>query len=115
MSSGPFTVLISAADVPAYSLFDFCSIKDEITADRLGEADLVIFGGPRDLFSVAEFKELKDWLNNGGRALVLLGDGGEKVTGCNLNYLLEEYVFLLLHLICVTLCAHVTCVDVDSV
>lgn len=69
------------------------SIKDEITAERLGEADLVIFGGPRDLFSVAEFKELKDWLNNGGRALVLLGDGGEKVTGCNLNYLLEEYVF----------------------
>lgn len=55
----------------------------------------MIFGGPRDLFSVAEFKELKDWLNNGGRALVLLGDGGEKVTGCNLNYLLEEYVFLL--------------------
>lgn len=66
------------------------SIKDEITVDRLNEADLVIFGGPRDLFSVAEFKEIKDWLNNGGRALILLGDGGEKSTGCNLNYLLEE-------------------------
>jgi intraflagellar transport protein 52 len=43
------------------------------------------------LFSVAEFKEIKEWLNNGGRALILLGDGGEKATGCNLNYLLEEY------------------------
>jgi intraflagellar transport protein 52 len=67
------------------------SIKDELTTDRLSEADLVIFGGPRDLFSVAEFKEIKEWLNNGGRALILLGDGGEKATGCNLNYLLEEY------------------------
>lgn len=65
-------------------------IKDELTAERLSEADLVIFGGPRDLFSVAEFKEIKDWLNSGGRALFLLGDGGEKSTGCNLNYLLEE-------------------------
>lgn len=71
------------------------SIKDEITSDRLNEADLVIFGGPRDLFSAAEFKEMKQWLNNGGRALILLGDGGEKQTGCNLNYLLEEYVYIM--------------------
>jgi intraflagellar transport protein 52 len=70
--------------------FSIFSVKDEITEDRLSEADLVIFGGPRELFSVAEFKELKSWLNNGGRALILLGDGGEKQTGCNLNYLLEE-------------------------
>lgn len=64
--------------------------KDEINRDRLSEANLMVFGGPRDLFSAAEFKELKAWLNNGGRALVLLGDGGEKQLGCNINYLLEE-------------------------
>jgi intraflagellar transport protein 52 len=56
----------------------------------LSEANLMVFGGPRDLFSVAEFNELKVWLNSGGRALVMLGDGGEKQSGCNINYLLEE-------------------------
>ena len=64
--------------------------KDEVTADRLSEADLVIFGGPRDLFSVAEFKEIKAWLSNGGRAIFLFSDGGEKASGCNINYFLEE-------------------------
>jgi intraflagellar transport protein 52 len=67
-----------------------CRNKDEINRDRLSEANLMVFGGPRDLFSVAEFNELKAWLNSGGRALVMLGDGGEKQSGCNINYLLEE-------------------------
>lgn len=71
---------------------DLCydSNKDEITAERFSEADVVVFGGPRDLFSVAEFKEIKQWLINGGRAIFMIGDGGEKQTGCNINYLLEE-------------------------
>ena len=54
------------------------------------ESNVAVFGGPREPFSVAEFNELKAWLNNGGRALVMLGDGGEKQSGCNMNYLLEE-------------------------
>ncbi|KAJ1422136.1 hypothetical protein B484DRAFT_452508 [Ochromonadaceae sp. CCMP2298] len=65
--------------------------KDELSVDRLSEAQLVVFGGPREPFSAAEFNELKSWLNNGGRALVMLGDGGEKQSGCNINYLLEEF------------------------
>ena len=64
--------------------------KDEISQDRLFESNLAVFGGPREPFSVAEFNELKAWLNSGGRALVMLGDGGEKQSGCNMNYLLEE-------------------------
>ncbi len=43
------------------------------------------------MFTAAEFKEIKSWLNNGGRALFMIGDGGEKQTGCNINYLLEEF------------------------
>ena len=66
------------------------SNKDEISSDRLSEADVVIFGGPREPFTAAEFKEIKTWLNNGGRALIMIGDGGEKQTGSNINYLLEE-------------------------
>ncbi len=67
-----------------------CSNKDEISQDRLADANLLVFGGPREPFSVADFKELKAWLGNGGRALILLGDGGERASGCNMNYLLEE-------------------------
>lgn len=65
--------------------------KDEVSTDRLFDANLAIFGGPREPFTAAEFNELKTWLNAGGRALVMLSDGGEKQSGCNMNYLLEEY------------------------
>lgn len=64
--------------------------KDELSGDRLADSNLIIFGGPREPFSTAEFNELKTWLNSGGRALVMLSDGGEKSSGCNMNYLLEE-------------------------
>jgi intraflagellar transport protein 52 len=66
------------------------SNKDEISEDRLADANLIVFGGPREPFSVVDFKEIKSWLNGGGRALVLLADGGETASGCNMNYLLEE-------------------------
>mmetsp|Transcript_15855 Transcript_15855/g.21833 ORF Transcript_15855/g.21833 Transcript_15855/m.21833 type:complete len:532 (+) Transcript_15855:41-1636(+) len=73
------------------SNFKVSTNKDEISREMLVEANLVVFGGPREPFSAAEFNELKLWLNSGGRALVMLGDGGEKQNGCNMNYLLEEY------------------------
>jgi hypothetical protein len=68
----------------------WCRNKDEISVERFNEADVVVFGGSREPFTGAEFKEIKQWLNNGGRALFMIGDGGEKQTGSNLNYLLEE-------------------------
>lgn len=67
-----------------------CRSKDEISGDRLADSYLTVFGGPREPFSAAEFNELKLWLNAGGRALIMLSDGGEKISGCNMNYLLEE-------------------------
>lgn len=73
------------------SNFKISSNKDEISIDRLDDAALVVFGGSREPFTTTEFEELKTWLNNGGRALVMLGDGGEKENGSNMNYLLEEY------------------------
>ena len=77
----------------------YFSNKDEISRDRLADADVIVFGGPRDPFTAAEFAELKAWLNGGGRAMIMLGDGGEKHVDSNMNYLLEEYVLLLLLLI----------------
>eukprot|EP01041_Mallomonas_annulata_P004914 gene4914-9802_t len=65
--------------------------KDEISVDRLDDTDVIVFGGPRDPFEKKEFDELKKWLNNGGRAMVMLGDGGERLAESNMNYLLEEF------------------------
>ena len=64
--------------------------KDEISKEKLSEADIAVFGGPRDQFSEVEFSEMKAWLNSGGRALILLADGGEKAGGSNMNAFLQK-------------------------
>lgn len=73
------------------SNFKVLTNKDEILKDRLEEADMAIFGGPREPFSDVEFDEMKQWLHSGGRALVLLADGGEKVGGSNINAFIRDY------------------------
>ena len=73
------------------SAFKISTNKDEVSRDRLAEADLLVFGGPSEPFTTAEFDEIKAFLQNGGRALVMMGDGGEKQSGTNMNFLLEEY------------------------
>lgn len=51
--------------------------KDELTFERLKQAHLVIFPGPRDMFSKQEFESLKQYLENGGNLFFMLGEGGE--------------------------------------
>ena len=64
--------------------------KDPISEDCFYDGDLIVFGGSREPFTTDEFNCMKKWLNKGGRMMVMLGDGGEKLVGTNLNYLLEE-------------------------
>jgi hypothetical protein len=66
------------------------SNKDEISRDRLDDADVMVFGGSRERFAIPEFDELKLWLNGGGRALILLSDGGDSQSGSNFNLFLKE-------------------------
>jgi len=65
--------------------------KDEISQDRLADVDVIVFGDPREPFTTSEFADLKKWLNSGGRAMIMLGDGGERLAESNMNYLLEEF------------------------
>lgn len=65
--------------------------KDEISAEKLAEASIVVLGAPREKFSVAEFDALKKFVMGGGSLLVLMGEGGETKHGTNINYLLEEF------------------------
>lgn len=67
--------------------------RDEITFDRLKMAALIIFGLPREKFSLAEFNALRSYISSGGCVLLLMSEGGEKE--CNINFLLEEFGILL--------------------
>eukprot|EP00811_Abedinium_folium_P013374 NODE_2242_length_2260_cov_2.196437.p1 GENE.NODE_2242_length_2260_cov_2.196437~~NODE_2242_length_2260_cov_2.196437.p1 ORF type:complete len:459 (+),score=155.75 NODE_2242_length_2260_cov_2.196437:111-1487(+) len=65
--------------------------KEILTLDRLLAAHLVIFAGPRDMFSEDECTAVKEYLANGGSVFVMLGEGGESKHNTNINYLLEEF------------------------
>lgn len=65
--------------------------KEIINLDRLLGANLVIFAGPREMFSVDEFTAIKEYLSKGGSILFMLGEGGEGKNNTNVNYLLEEF------------------------
>eukprot|EP00392_Amoebophrya_sp_AT5.2_P015561 g15768.t1 len=67
--------------------------KDLITLDRLKECGLVIFAGPREMFTTDEFDAVKRYLSPEckGSVLFLLGEGGETRFNTNVNYLLEEF------------------------
>lgn len=65
--------------------------KDEITPQTLRDATVVVFGCPREKFSVKEFDALKSYINSGGSVLLMVGEGGETKWGTNVNYFLEEF------------------------
>jgi intraflagellar transport protein 52 len=65
--------------------------KEPLSLERLKEAALVVFAGPRDKFTAGEFDALKAYLSGGGSVMMLLGEGGEGKSGTNVNFLLEEY------------------------
>jgi intraflagellar transport protein 52 len=62
-----------------------------ITPESLEGADVLVFGAPREKFTVEEFDALKDFIHDGGGVLILAHEGGEEALGTNLNYLIEEY------------------------
>merc|ERR1711998_503304 len=65
--------------------------KDEITLGALQDAAVVIFGGPREMFTTPEFEVIKQYVADGGNVMLMLGEGGESKSNTNVNYLLEEY------------------------
>eukprot|EP00929_Paragymnodinium_shiwhaense_P019971 TRINITY_DN1344_c0_g2_i1.p1 TRINITY_DN1344_c0_g2~~TRINITY_DN1344_c0_g2_i1.p1 ORF type:complete len:447 (-),score=114.94 TRINITY_DN1344_c0_g2_i1:49-1389(-) len=65
--------------------------RELITSEKLAQATLLIFPGPREMFSSDEFVAIKDYLTRGGSLLIMLGEGGEGKHNTNVNYLLEEF------------------------
>ena len=86
-------------------------LKDQLLPEKLEDASVVVFMGPRQKFSAAEvetamrsspfaqffmlsplqFDMLRGYMDGGGSILMMLGDGGETRLDTNVNFLLEEY------------------------
>ena len=65
--------------------------KDTVTLQGLRESNLVIFCGPRERFSSAEFEAMKAYLEEGGSIIITLGEDGENAFNTNVNYFCEEF------------------------
>jgi len=65
--------------------------SDDLTRDRIAEANVIVFGAPTHQFSAAEFEDIEAFLADGGSVLVLMGEGGEEKLGTNVNFILEQF------------------------
>lgn len=66
--------------------------KDDLSKERIKDANVIVFAGVRERFSSSEFATLKEFLMTGGSLLFMLGEGGEQTFDTNLNGWLKEYV-----------------------
>ena len=66
-------------------------LDEQLTAEALGRANVLVLGAPQEPFSTEEFQMLKEFIARGGALLLLLTEGGEGRLGTNVNYLLEDF------------------------
>ena len=57
---------------------------------RLKEGDLLLLGGPRAPFNTEELNDIRKYIEEGGKVILLLHEGGENKLGTNINVLLEQ-------------------------
>ncbi|TMW69268.1 hypothetical protein Poli38472_001424 [Pythium oligandrum] len=65
--------------------------KDDLSKDRIKDANLIVFAGVRERFSSSEFTTLKEFMQSGGSILFMLGEGGEQAFDTNLNGWLKDF------------------------
>ena len=76
--------------------------KDTISLTSLSESKLVIFGGPKAMFTSSEIGSIKSYLSSGGSVWVIFSEGGETKLGNNIifqhNFSHEQNGFGTVHL-----------------
>ncbi|KAJ6217546.1 hypothetical protein RDWZM_008703 [Blomia tropicalis] len=65
--------------------------KEVLGGDLLKKCNLIIIFMPQLKYSQLEFSNLKSFLDNGGKVLILLEEGGERKSSSNVNYFMEEF------------------------
>lgn len=76
---------------------DFGRYRDDFGKLAAYQCQVLVFASPLDKFSMTEFDQLKVYLENGGSILYLSQEGGERQSGSNFNYLLEEFGIMVNH------------------
>ena len=71
--------------------YKISSNKDDLTLETLGDVDLVVFGGSREHFNEDECRDLKTWMEGGGRVLFLVSDADDKHSRCNYKELFGDF------------------------
>ena len=56
---------------------------------RLKEVNMLLLGGPRLPFSAQELQDIRRYIDEGGRVMIVLSEGGEQKLGTNINAMLE--------------------------
>ena len=62
-----------------------------LALEHLRGIDILVFGGPQELFTRAELTALASYVKEGGSLVVLGAEGGENSLGTNINQVLEEF------------------------
>jgi len=57
----------------------------------MAETNLVLLGGPRMPFTAKELQEVRQYIEAGGSALVIMNEGGETKMNTNINAMLEQF------------------------
>ena len=68
-----------------------CEInKTDITLKRLKECHMLLLGGPRLPFNAQELQDIRRYIDEGGKVVVMMAEGGENKQNTNINALLEQ-------------------------
>ncbi|XP_037821138.1 intraflagellar transport protein 52 homolog [Lucilia sericata] len=73
------------------SLWNIEQNDHDLNFDELAKVKIFVLAGPQDHFTEDEFQVLKNFIENGGSLLVVLGEGGEQEFNTNVNFFLEQY------------------------
>lgn len=62
----------------------------DLNLKKMKESDLLLLGAPRLPFNAQELQDIKRYVEEGGRVLLMMSEGGEQKQGTNINAMLEQ-------------------------
>lgn len=57
---------------------------------KLKECNLLLLGGPRLPFNAQELQDIRRYIEEGGRCMIMMSEGGELKSNTNINAMLEQ-------------------------
>jgi intraflagellar transport protein 52 len=61
-----------------------------LTLKALKQSNLLLLGGPRLPFNAQELQDIRKYIEEGGRCMIMMSEGGEQKANTNINAMLEQ-------------------------